>query len=625
MATPTLNEWWKATDKESGKAVETVIARARIATEPRRKRMKADLSMYLNRPVAELDGWAYDQARERSMDAARLNLARSVVDTVHAKLVKNLPRTSVLTDGGTWSLQRAAKALDAFIEGAKYANNWRELFPLIVRDAMVLDTGLVKVWGEQCEDDDKRMGRVRIDRVLPWELFVDPEEAVYGKPRSLFHTMTVSRHVAQARWPERAKDIEQAPRADRGQGATYSLTGDRVTLVEAWHLESPGAEDGRHVIVCEGAKGKPLVDEEWESDCFPVAWLPWSPGMLGVWGTSLVDEVAGLHSTLNEVDTTIRDRVRQSFGFVLNYLGAKAKFRIDNDVPIPIFDVEGGEPGMVEYVSPNLVNAELLGERERLLSLGYRMPGVSELSASSMKPGGLDSGVALREYQDIEAERFAQFGRAVESFDLAVSKLIIRAAKALDEADYPVIVSARTDKRRRRSLLKVDFGKIKLDESAYELQVFPSSQLPRTPSGRLAMVEQLIAAGFLQKDDAMRLLDFPDVEATMTQELAPYNIALDMIELILDEGRKVSPIPEMNLALTRRVVNLAILQATIDEAPEDRIELLRRFAAQVDALQQRAEQAMAPQGGAGFVPNPAGQLQAGLPQNAAPQGAPVIV
>jgi hypothetical protein len=123
----------------------------------------------------------------------------------------------------------------------------------------------------------------------------------------------------------------------------------------------------------------------------------------------------------------------------------------------------------------------------------------------------------------------------------------------------------------------------------------------------------------------MRLLDFPDVEATMTQELAPYNIALDMIELILDEGRKVSPIPEMNLALTRRVVNLAILQATIDEAPEDRIELLRRFAAQVDALQQRAEQAMAPQGGAGFVPNPAGQLQAGLPQNAAPQGAPVIV
>jgi hypothetical protein len=625
LATPTLNEWWKATDKESGKAVETVIARARIATEPRRKRMKADLSMYLNRPVAELDGWAYDQARERSMDAARLNLARSVVDTVHAKLVKNLPRTSVLTDGGTWSLQRAAKALDAFIEGAKYANNWRELFPLIVRDAMVLDTGLVKVWGEQCEDDDKRMGRVRIDRVLPWELFVDPEEAVYGKPRSLFHTMTVSRHVAQARWPERAKDIEQAPRADRGQGATYSLTGDRVTLVEAWHLESPGAEDGRHVIVCEGAKGKPLVDEEWESDCFPVAWLPWSPGMLGVWGTSLVDEVAGLHSTLNEVDTTIRDRVRQSFGFVLNYLGAKAKFRIDNDVPIPIFDVEGGEPGMVEYVSPNLVNAELLGERERLLSLGYRMPGVSELSASSMKPGGLDSGVALREYQDIEAERFAQFGRAVESFDLAVSKLIIRAAKALDEADYPVIVSARTDKRRRRSLLKVDFGKIKLDESAYELQVFPSSQLPRTPSGRLAMVEQLIAAGFLQKDDAMRLLDFPDVEATMTQELAPYNIALDMIELILDEGRKVSPIPEMNLALTRRVVNLAILQATIDEAPEDRIELLRRFAAQVDALQQRAEQAMAPQGGAGFVPNPAGQLQAGLPQNAAPQGAPVIV
>jgi hypothetical protein len=619
-----VTEWWKSERKALAEAVQTVIARARTSQEPRRKRMKADLSMYLNRPIVELDGWGYDQARERAADAARLNLARSVVDTVHAKLVKNLPRTSVLTDNGTWALQRAAKALDAFIEGVKYSNNWRELYPLLVRDAMVLDTGLTKVSGERCDDDGRRSGKVRIDRVLPWELYVDPDEAVYGQPRSLFHTMTVSRHVAQARWPKRAKDIEQAPRSDRGQGATYSLTGDRVTLVEAWHLPSPGADDGRHVIVCEGAKGEPLESEEWESDCFPVAWLPWSPGMLGVWGSSLVDEVAGLHGTLNEVDATIRDRTRQSFGFILNYLGAKAKFRIDNDTPIPIIDVEGGEPGMVEYVSPNLVNAELLGERQALLSLGYRMPGVSELSASSMKPGGLDSGVALREFQDIEAERFAQFGRAVESFDLSVSKLIIRAAKQLDDAGYPVIVSARTDKRRRRSLLKVDFGKIKIDDGDYELQVFPSSQLPRTPSGRLAMVEQLIAAGFLEKQDAMRLLDFPDVEATMTQELAPYSIALDMIEMMLEEGRKVSPIPEMNLMLTRRVVNLAILQATIDEAPPARIELLRRFSAQVDALQQRAEQAMAPQGGAGFVPNAAGQLQAGLPQNAAPQGAPVI-
>ena len=83
------------------------------------------------------------------------------------------------------------------------------------------------------------------------------------------------------------------------------------------------------------------------------------------------------------------------------------ELRLDNDSRIAIYDVEAaaGE-GQVEYHSPNLVSAELLSERERLLGLTLQMPGISQLAARSMKPAGLDSGVALREYQDIEAERF---------------------------------------------------------------------------------------------------------------------------------------------------------------------------------------------------------------------------
>ena len=137
------------------------------------------------------------------------------------------------------------------------------------------------------------------------------------------------------------------------------------------------------------------------------------------------------------------------------------------------------------------------------------------------------------------------------------------------------------------------------------------------------MVEQLIAAGFLGKDDAMRLLDFPDVEATMAEQLAPYHLALECVESILEDGELVAPIPEMDLALTARVVNLAILRATLDKAPGDRIGMLRTFANQVQTLAKRAADAQAGPAG-GFVPNAAGQLQAGLPQNAAPQGAAVI-
>ncbi len=134
------------------------------------------------------------------------------------------------------------------------------------------------------------------------------------------------------------------------------------------------------------------------------------------------------------------------------------------------------------------------------------------------------------------------------------------------------------------------------------------------------MVAQLIAGGFLGREDGLRLLDFPDVDAVLSQELAPYNLALDVIDIIMEEGRLIPPIPEMNLALSRKVTQMAILRFTIDEAPPERITMLRTYVKQIDQLQERAENAaMAQQQGA-FVPQAAGQLQAGLPQGAVPDG-----
>lgn len=108
----------------------------------------------------------------------------------------------------------------------------------------------------------------------------------------------------------------------------------------------------------------------------------------------------------------------------------------------------------------------------------------------------------------------------------------------------------------------------------------------------------------------------------MSEQLAPYHLALECVESILEDGELVPPIPEMDLALTARVANLAILRATLDRAPDDRIGMLRTFANQVRELANRAAQAQG--AGGAFVPQAQGQMQAGLPQNAAPQGQAVI-
>ncbi|MFI4882420.1 MAG: hypothetical protein ACIAQU_07535, partial [Phycisphaerales bacterium JB064] len=561
-------EWWA--EDHLADAVVGVVHRSRQEDENRLNRIRQDVGFYINRELAHLDAWAYSQWVRSPTKVAedgedpRITLARSVVDTIHAKMTKNPPRTKPVTNGATWTLQRRGERLGQFLDGVKYRNNWRQLFPLVVRDAQIAAEGFVKVRSAIHDN----VGRIHLDRVLPWELRVDPMEATYGKPRSLFHECLMDRRVAAATWPKHAKAIlNDGKRAQRGEGHTgYRTHADPVCVIEAWHLPSaPGAKDGRRVIVIEGVK-KPVEVAAWERDHFPIVGLSWSEPLMGYWGHSLLEEIRGLHLSINELDEAIRERTKQSMVFATT-TNEEIQKVASNDLHLDVFKVMPGETNPFEVHVPAMNNPEAYAERDNLLRLGYQMPGVSQLSAQSMKPAGLNAGVALREYQDIESERFAAFGRAIETFDLEVSKRIIAEARDLAELGVDVEVRARAQKRRRSVLAKLNFKDVNMDEDAYELQVMPANQLPRTPAGRLAMVEQLIAAGFLEKQDALRLLDIPDVESVMSESLAPYYVALDMVELMLEDKRQVSPIPEMDLDTASRVVRIAILQAEIDEVP----------------------------------------------------------
>ena len=619
MADVIAREWWN--DSKRASAVQAVVARAREADSPREQAIADDLSLYVGRRIDDLNAYAYGSQRFRN-DAhdPRLPLAKSLVETVHAKLSRDIPRTVPLTENSTWTMQRQAEALEAFIEGVKARNDWRTTYPQLVLDMMVMKDALVKVSSTVHRKGDKEWGRIHVDRVLPWELRVDPIEATYGKPRSLFYEAPIDRRVAKERWPKHAAAIDKAKRCDKG--TTYHSHADQVRIIEAYHLPSgPGAGDGWRVVVCEGVDEE-LEAEEWTRDHFPFAKMTWSPALLGYWGHSLVEMIAGLHITLNEVDEVIRDRMRQSVGFFLSFM-PEAELELDNSSEIPIWKATGADQQSLVYQSPNLVSTELLQERESLIEKGYRFAGVSQLSAQSLKPSGLDAAVALREYQDIESERFATPQRAAEAFDLQVSKLIVTEAQGLAERGIDVEVPSERQRMRKRVLKRIRWSSFDFDEDAFELQTYPASALPRQPHGRLAMVEQLIAAGFLDKPNAMRLLRIPDVEGVMSEQLAPYYITMDMIEIILEDGRRVDPIPEMDLELADKVTAIAILQAEMDEVPDDRMALLRGFRAKIGQLVDRANQeAMAQQAAAqgAFMPEAAGALQPGMAQGALPQG-----
>jgi len=101
-----------------------------------------------------------------------------------------------------------------------------------------------------------------------------------------------------------------------------------------------------------------------------------------------------------------------------------------------------------------------------------------------MKPAGLNSGAALREYQDVESLRFTTVSRQYEEMFMEAARQVVGIGKDIYAEDnrHEVVVSKDSN-----SIDVIDWGSVDMDEDSFVLKVHPTSSLPATPSGRLGM------------------------------------------------------------------------------------------------------------------------------------------
>jgi hypothetical protein len=218
--------------------------------------------------------------------------------------------------------------------------------------------------------------------------------------------------------------------------------------------------------------------------------------------------------------------------------------------------------------------------------MAYEQEGVSQMSASSKKPAGLDSGAALREHNDIESERFATQGHAYEQWHLDLARLMVETAKEVytssDPRSYEVKVPGS------RFLETIDWKDVRLEDDAYVMQCFPVSSLPKDPAGRLQTIQEYIQAGLIDQRSGKRLLDFPDLEAVETLQSAVEERILSSLDAIVEGGDFDAPDAYMDLDLARQLALQYINRYATLGLEEERMEELRAWIRQVDDLQQKA-------------------------------------
>lgn len=569
-------KWWLAPSKRE--CANQLVGTASFLKEMQQYRYRQAgvyARMYGNMPLSNFVGSSMNKMNQNMglpIDRPTMNVVQSCVDTLVSRITQSRPRPIFLTDNGNYKERNLAKTLNQFVVGELFNCKAYELGPLLLRDAAALGTGCVKIY-----EKDKR---VALERVLLTELLVDPNDSLYGHPRQLYQLKLVDRSILMEMFPDYKSAIASAEQAfpdDSGESAR--TVSDQVMVVEGWHLPSgKDAGDGRHSIACSSGM---IFDEPFEKECFPFVFMHYSPRIMGFWGQGLAEQLMGTQVAINKILIQMDRSIQLITPVWMIEDGSKmVKAHFTNELG----RLQTYRGTMPTYQSPEPYNAALPQQLERLVNYAYQQSGISALAATSQKPAGLNSGEAIRNYDDLQSDRFAALSKRYDDLFVSLAYLITDYAKDIAERDgsYTTVYPSKDSTR------EVDLPKASILEDTYVIQCFDASSLPRDPAGRLQKVTEMMQSGLISLDEGRRLLDFPDIEQVDKLKNASEERILKILDEIIESGKYTPPDPFMNLDLANDLVVQYYNLYEGAKLEESKAQLLRDFHTQIQDLKTAA-------------------------------------
>lgn len=555
-------EWWKEIKGQVHADCLAVVKKIKERQQYRKSENLRYVRLYGNLEVLGITSALYSRPSSSALNnRVTLNVIQSCVDTAAAKIAKNRPKPKFLTSGGDWKKQQKAKKLGKFIDGQFYAQRIYEKTSKTFIDAGIFGSGIIKI----CSQD----GEIYTERVIPDEIVVDDYECIYGEPRNLYQEKAISRDVLLEKFPKYKTQIDALPSASSNDGFMTDNHSNLVQVVEGWHLPaSAKSGDGRHVLCIDGAD---LLDEKWDRLDFPFRTFRLNEKPFGWWGQGFAEQLVGIQIEINKLlrNIQVAHHLLSAPAYMVE-LGSKiVKTHLNNDIG-RVVTYSGVKPSIDVFQT---IHPEIYQHLERLYQKAYEIVGISQLSAQSKKPSGLDSGKALREFNDIESERFMLVGQRWEQFHLDIADAIISEARRIYGQDKDLEV-----KVKGKSFIEtIKWSEVDMPEDSYIMQVFPVSSLPSTPAGKMAFVQELMQGGVIDPDLGTELLEFPDLERALSLKAASKNVVRQTLGRILEDGEYTAPEPFQDLQYSIDYAQMFYNQAKLENAPEDRLELIRRY------------------------------------------------
>jgi hypothetical protein len=537
--------WQRASKEDVGRAVVELCDALENEQKGRKTRCLEALSRYEMRRIRSLTAGAYYTAGSMEVgdgdNAVPLRWAteRSLANTAQAKIAgRQRPKSQFVTSDADWETKRKAQKLDRCVEATMlrpqgaYADFW-EVSQRVFLDSCIFPAACAMKFTPDVENE-----RVCIDRVLPWEVFVDALEAQNGNPLSLFHIYPYDRDSLAAQYPGDADQEAIYRAAEYEDELTRNVAGttrvaDQIKVREAWRLPLSKNMPGRHVVAIDGPNGgHVLLDEPWKRQEFPFIFLRWAWEVLGFGAVSLVEEVMPICDEVNESIARCQSVVKRTSQSVCIYDEGSVREEdlLTNEDAINIRKTPGANP--VQWFSPSPLNEQVLEWVQLNDRKAYEISGISQMSATSRKEQGVTAGVAIRTLADMETERFAVVFKKYET------ACAVEAARQIVAANDNIGDEKKDYTLRWRgegSLRSYRWNDVKLPIDAYD--VYPVSGLKNTPTDRLQLAQELNASGKLSDDALLRVIEYLDTK----QEVDKAGKQRQLIERYIDDWLDATP------------------------------------------------------------------------------------
>lgn len=490
----------------------------------------------------------YFNANSDMTSSVQENIIASCIDTLVSKIAcKNVRSYLNLVNGSTYRDIQVMKASQQFFD--QYYTEIVDANKLVseaFRDACVFDTGYLFV--------DYVNGTVK--RVLPWQVFLDARESSYGKNVRLVYK--------QEQLP-----VSLAP-------FKCKVNTDYVDVYYYWNCKE-------HTQAMYVPTENIYQQSSYEHDVLPVLSIHFQTPLKGSTSQSITDYLYGIQMLVDQIVTKVKESatltspctyfVPEASSIKVNKLTNRAG---DIITYTPTANMTGS-PVTVDH--PNPVDPAWLALLAQLKQDAYELVGISQLSATSQKPRGLNSGVALQTMEDIEADRFETQLKQVVRMYSDLTRRIVELFPD-DENILPVTLYNPN----------VTWSDIKALNSTMQIQYSAMDALSKDPQTKYQQLQLLQQAGVLTSSRIAQLMEIPDIQQGYSLMNNAINAVMTCIDDCIYNGNFETPDYVPHDMLQDELLNTMLsLKAAGNPENEEIIQRLKQYYA---VIEQRDKSSM---------------------------------